>query len=345
MLNIRPMTTIGIWFLACVLCGQSSMSRAATLDGELLIAGKAEQPEILSELAVANPLAWLDRIGKASRQLNYVGTFSYQTGWRTETSRIVHRYAGGEEGERMEVLDGSPREVIRKGKEVRCVLPAQRSVIIGQVGPRGSFPGRLPRSHVELTGNYHVRLEGVGRVAGHEVQKLVLEPRDKLRFGHVLWAEMQSGLLLKSQVLGPNGEVVEQFAFSDVRIGGKIGDGMLAPRVKVGADWRTIDVGGDGEAQLTNQWILKDPLPGFALTTTMRHRTGGALQMVYSDGLAAISVFIEPAESGVEARGGYPGGGAVNVFERIVGGHRITVLGEVPASFVQRAAESVEALK
>ncbi|MCL2589592.1 MAG: MucB/RseB C-terminal domain-containing protein [Betaproteobacteria bacterium] len=340
MADIKPMAMAKAWLFVglCALCGQSFTSQAVTI-------GSGQPSTVMSELAVADPLAWLDRIGKASRQLNYIGTFSYQTGWRTETSRIVHRYAGGVESERMEVLDGSPREVIRQGKEVRCVLPAQHSVIIGQTDTRGSFPGRLPQSYVELTGNYHVRLDGVWRIAGHEAQKLMLEPRDELRFGHVLWAELHSGLVLKSQVLDTKGGVVEQFAFSDVHIGGKVGDAMLAPRVKVDADWRVIDVGGDSETQFTSQWILKNPLPGFALMTMMRHRTGGALQMVFSDGLAAISIFIEPAEAGVEARGAYPGGGAVNVFERVAAGHRITVLGEVPASLVQRAAEAVEVVK
>ena len=342
---VDSMATMRAWLIAgvcAVLCGQSFANQAG---GGFLTAEKNEPPTVQSELAVANPLAWLDRIGKASRQLNYIGTFSYQTGWRTETSRIVHRYANGVESERMEVLDGSPREIIRQGNEVRCVLPEHRSVIIGQTGARDSFPGRLPQSHAELTGNYRVRLDGVGRIAGHEAMKLVLEPRDALRFGHVLWAEMQSGLLLKSQVLDAKGEVVEQFVFSDVKIGAKVSDEMLASRVKVGADWRVVDVGGDTGAQFEIRWVLKDPLPGFALMTVMRHRTGGALQMVLSDGLAAISIFIEPAEAGVQARGAYPGGGAVNVFEHIVDGHRITVLGEVPAPLVQRAAEAIGALK
>jgi len=330
----------------CLLCGQSFANPLGATNGRLLTAvGKHEPSAVVSELAAEDPLTWLDRIGEASRKLNYVGTFSYQTGWRTETSRIVHRYANGEERERLEVLDGSPREVIRQGKELRCVLPAQRTVIVGRSETRGSFPGRLPQNHVELTGNYRIRLEAVERVAGHEAQKLVLEPRDELRFGHVLWAELRSGLLLKSQVLDAKGEVIEQFAFSDVQIGGKINDELLTPRVKVDADWSTVDVAGDDEAQFKNQWGLKESLPGFALMTMMRHRSGGALQMVFSDGLAAISVFIEPAEAGVEARGAYPGGGAVNVFERIMDGYRITVLGEVPALLVQRAAEAIESLK
>jgi sigma-E factor negative regulatory protein RseB len=341
------MTMIGAWFFAglCVLCDQSFANQAVTMNSERLFAAKDGPMEPMDRLAAANPLAWLDRIGEASRRLNYVGTFSYQTRWRAETSRIIHRYFNEIESERLEVLDGSPREVIRQGKELRCVLPAQRFVIIGQAGNRGSFPGRLPQNHSELTGNYRVRLDGVGRIAGYEVQKLVLEPRDELRFGHVLWAEIQSGLLLKAQVLDTNGEVVEQFSFNDVRIGGEIADELLEPRVKVDKDWRTIDVGGNGEAQFDSQWMLREPLPGFALMTVMRHRSGGVLQMVFSDGLAAISIFIEPAGAGIVPRGAYPGGGAVNVFERIANGHRITVLGEVPAPLVQRAAEAVEALK
>jgi len=342
MADTRPMGAMRKWFVAglCVLCGSSFADQPV---GSLAVKDEASPP--VSGFSEADPLGWLDRIGVASRQLNYVGTFSYQTGRRIETSRIAHRYAGGEESERMEVLDGSPREIIRQGEQMRCVLPAQRTVIIGQAGKRGSFPGRLPRSHTELTGNYHIRLDGVGRIAGHEAQKLVLEPRDELRFGHVLWAELQTGLLLKSQMLDARGEVVEQFAFSDVRIGGEVGDELLAPRVKVYADWRTVDVGGDDEAQIKSQWALREPLPGFSLMTMMRHRNGGALQMVFSDGLAAISIFIEPAEAGVEARGAYPGGGAVNVFERVADGHRITVLGEVPALLVQRAAKAVKVLK
>lgn len=299
---------------------------------------------MLIEAPAAGPLDWLDRIAAASRQLNYVGTFNYQTGWRSETSRIMHRYDNGEERERLEVLDGSPREVLRQGDEIRCVLPTQRTIIIGQARTRGAFPGRVPQGR-DLNDNYRIRMEeAAGRIAGYEARKLVLDPRDDLRFGHVLWAEMHSGLLLKSQVLDSKGEVIEQFAFSDVRIGGEIGDELLESRVRPGEDWRMLDVGSDN-AQFEDRWLLKEPLPGFALTTKIHHRQGGTLQMVFSDGLAAISVFVEPAEAGVEARGGFPGGGAVNVFERIAEGHRITVMGEVPAPVVQRVAGAIEALK
>jgi sigma-E factor negative regulatory protein RseB len=367
------MAAMKSWFLPwlCILCSQSVVDLAVAAPGEAsgsihppalgsihppAAAPPSAQPPVpgesppvlpapILEAPTAGPLDWLDRIATASRQLNYVGTFSYQTGWRSETSRIMHRYDNGEERERLEVLDGSPREVLRQGNEIRCVLPTQRTVIIGQARARGGFPGLVQKGHVDLSDNYYIRMEEVaGRIAGYEARKLVFDPRDELRFGHVLWAEMQSGLLLKSQVLDGKGEVIEQFAFSDVRIGGEIGDELLESRVRPGEDWRMVDVGSDN-AKVEDRWLLKEPVPGFALTTKVHHRQGGTLQMVFSDGLAAISVFIEPAEAGVEARGGFSGGGAVNVFERIAEGHRITVMGEVPASVVQRMAGAIEVAK
>ena len=329
-----------------VLCG-NAVAQAAADEAPLPPAADIpvallESPPAAGDGATEQPLAWLDRIAAASQRLNYVGTFSYQTGRRFETSRIAHRYADGVESERLEVLDGSPREVVRQGGEIRCLLPAQRTVIVSRAGARGSFPGRLLQGHPGLSGSYDVRLGDIGRIAGHEAQKVVLKPHDELRFGHVLWAETQSGLLLKSQVLDVGGAVVEQFAFSDVRIGGDINDSLLAAQASPQADWRVIDMGSDDAGQREYRWPSRDPLPGFALVSKVNHRGGGAVQMVFSDGLAAISVFIEPAEAGAAPRGGFPAGGAVNAFERIAGGQRITVLGEVPARAAQQAAETID---
>jgi sigma-E factor negative regulatory protein RseB len=284
---------------------------------------------------------WLARIAESSQRLNYVGVFSYQAGRRFETSRIVHRYAGDEERERLEVLDGSPREVIRQGGEVRWVLPAQRTVIVSRVSDHSTFPGRLPHSYTELARSYHIRQGELGRVAGHEAQQVVLEPKDELRFGHILWVEVQSGLLLKSQAVDAKGEVVEQFAFSDIRIGIEIGDDQLAAQASPGPDWRVIDVGNDDTEQTEEHWRLREPLPGFELVSRA-YRHGGTEHMVFSDGLASISVFIEPVPEGVEVRGGFSGGGAVNAFESIVDGQRVTVLGEVPPRAVQHLSEILE---
>ena len=295
--------------------------------------------------AAQDPLAWLDRIATANQNLNYVGTFTYQSGRRSETSRIVHRVLNGEESERLEVLDGSPREVVRKGGEVRCLLPAQRTIIVGRMGVSPGFPGRLTQSYSVLAGSYDVRLGEPRRIAGHEAQKIIFTPRDGLRFGHVLWVEISRGLLLKSQLVDANGEVIEQFTFNDVKFDGDIPDDQLAERTAPSADWRVVDAGGDDVKPADDRWRLREPLPGFVLVTKTHQRSGGAVHLVFSDGLATISIFIEAAEAGTEARGGFPGGGAVNAFERIVDGRLITALGAVPPRAVRQVAEVVEEVK
>lgn len=298
----------------------------------------------------SDPLSWLGRISSASQRLNYVGTFSYQSGKHIETSRIAHRADGEGQFERLEVLDGSPREVIRSSSEVRCVLPDQRTVIIDQAGSRRAFPARLPASYTGLAENYRIRKGEAGRVAGYDAQSIILEPRDDLRYAHVLWAEMQTGLLLKSRMLDERGEMIEQFTFSDLRIGGEIDKDLLKPRYRQGDGWRVVNVRGDQMSKADAGWTLGSPLPGFELNSVVRRplgpERGETLHMVFSDGLAAVSVFIEPI--GVESEApeaGASSSGAINLFKRVMGGTLVTVLGEVPARTVQKVAESIEAVQ
>lgn len=93
--------------------------------------------------AKADPVYWLGKISSAGQRLNYTGTFIYQSGGNVETSRIVHRVDATGEHERLEVLDGSPREVIRSNREVKCVLPDQRTIIIDRSGS-ACLPGATP---------------------------------------------------------------------------------------------------------------------------------------------------------------------------------------------------------
>ncbi|MBS0551262.1 MAG: MucB/RseB C-terminal domain-containing protein [Proteobacteria bacterium] len=304
------------------------------------------QPTVHAE-AMSDPLTWLGRIASAGQKLSYVGTFMYQSRGASETSRIAHRMDATGEYERLEVLDGSPREVIRSGNEVRCVLPEQKTVIIDQAGGRRAFPARLPASFSNLAENYRIRKGDVGRVAGYEAQSIVLEPRDDLRFGYVLWADVQSGLLLKSRMVDEGGETIEQFAFSDVRIGGDVGPDLLKSRFDQSGGWRVVNARGSEISRSEGGWVLRSPLPGYALMSVMRRplgrERGEAIHMVYGDGLAAISVFIEPlAGQAASPAVGALSSGAINIYKRIVDRHLVTALGEVPARAVQRLADGIE---
>lgn len=294
-----------------------------------------------------DPLSWLGRIASAGQRLNYTGTFIYQSGGGFETSRITHVTDSSGEHERLEVLDGSPREVIRNNREVRCVLPDQKTVIIDRSGGQRAFPSRLPESYASLAENYRISLGDVSRVAGLDVQLVVLEPRDELRYGHELWAEVNSGLLLKARLVDENGRVVEQFAFTDVTIGGKIDPEALLPRFEKGDDWRIIDAQGNQLAAAQAGWGLAANLPGYTLKSIVKRPlgrdSGDILHIVYSDGLAAVSVFVEPADAERFAGGLGPlSTGPINIYKRVVDDSLITVLGEVPLVALQRLGDGME---
>ena len=309
----------------------------------LALCGVLLQPPAAAE-ALPDPLSWLGRIATAGQRLNYQGTFTYQSGGHSETSRIVHRAEGGVEFERIEVLDGSPREVIRSGDEVRCVLPEQQTVIIDQPGSRRAFPSRLPAALTGLGESYRVRQGESARIAGHDTLAVVLEPRDGLRHGHVLWADVHSGLLLKSRMVDAQGHTIEQFMFNEVSIGGEIEHKLLKPRFSPRPEWRTINAQGRELSRAHLGWTLNTALPGYTLLSVMRRQIGreqgDVVHLVYGDGLATISVFIEP--SSTASAPAAQASGAINIYKRAYKGHLITALGEVPLQALQRLADGIE---
>ena len=206
----------------------------------------------------------------------------------------------------------------------------------------------MPASLSGLAESYRIRKGEVSRVAGFEAQALVLEPKDDLRYGHTLWAEMQSGLLLKSRMVDEKGGLIEQFSFSDVRIGGDIDAELLASRFEPGEGWRVVNARGSDMPVEEAGWVLAEALPGYGLTSVMRRPLGRdrgqAVHMVFSDGLAAISVFIEPVGDGSAIGLGPVSNGAINIYKRTVDGHLVTTLGEAPERAVRRIGDNIRAV-
>lgn len=291
---------------------------------------------------------WLKKIQHSAQQLNYTGTFVYQQGNEMRTSRITHVQDPKGELEKLEILDGQPREYIRKGDEVVCYVPDARMLLVEKRVANDAFPAILEAEEDDLAQYYQVRTAEVGRVAGRDAQAIVLDPRDKLRYGYKLWADKASGLLLRAQTLNDRGETVEQIAFTQISIGD-------ADRSKVRPSYANTD-GWRVENTLMSQaslsgWSVKALPPGFRKVREVKRlvsdvSAGGQAsrrevsQMVFSDGLAAISVFIEPgSQSRTE---GSMQQGAVNIVGKRQGDHWLTVVGEVPPAAIRQVANSIE---
>lgn len=292
-------------------------------------------------------LAWLKKMASASRQLNYTGTFVYRHSNQTETSRIVHyvNVAGGE-FEKLETLDGPAREVIRTNDQVTCYLPNTKTVIIEKRSAR-RFPALLPEQLNGVADNYAVRKSGMDRVAGYDCHVVVLEPKDKLRYGHQFCAEVGSGLPLRARTLDEKNEPLESFAFTELKIGGSFNRDKVKSRYAAKSqDWK-IDRSALVAAELTAEtgWVLTQQPAGFKKLTELKRSIAGRAatvsHIVYSDGLAAVSVFIEPLPKTRPAQS-LSHQGAVNIYIRPVADYMVTVLGEAPAATVMQIANSLE---
>jgi len=308
--------------------------------GAVVVAGaRADQ------LPQSEALAWLTRISAAAGQLNYEGTFVYQHGDSMESSRIVHMVDGASEHEKLVTLDGPPREVIRNNDEVQSYYPEIKTIRSERRGPGRSFPNLLPDQLQAITAHYVVRKAELERVAGFDAQTLILEPKDGLRYGHKFWAEIGSSLLLKARMTNERNQLVEQFAFTQLKIDAKLTlDDVKSSFANEQHTWKIDRIVSNGQSD--SGWVIKSQPPGFRKVMEMRRsKQGGGSKLlthiVLTDGLAAVSVFIEAGQIKEQVNEGATQHGAINIYTRMVGDHRVTVLGETPAATVMLIANSL----
>lgn len=289
--------------------------------------------------------AMLKRIADAARQLSFKGTYVYQHGDQSETCQVFHLADGTNEFEKLQFLDGPRREVIRINSEVQYFYPEAKIIRI-ENRPRRTFPAVVLSEQIaSITKQYNIRKGESERIAGHDSVSLELEPKDGMRYGHKFWTEANSGLLLKARMVDERRNLVEQISFTHLEIG-PVDRALLKPSFKANSEWRWDRFGPPPSASSTPEWVVKLVPSGFRkVLETQTHRTkqGNTVtvtHMIFSDGLASVSVFIEPTGDR-EINEGLTRQGAFNIYRRTVENQLVTVLGEAPASAVRQIGESV----
>lgn len=298
-------------------------------------------------------LAWLRKVQVAAQKLNYSGTFIYQQVDQVRMSRVTHVYDGKNEYEKLEIMDGKPREYIRKNDDVACYIPETRTIEVEKKGfSQVFFPAMVAANSSDLTEHYEVKKRPeTGRIAGFDCDIIELDPKDNLRYGYRLWIERGTGLLLRAQTMNERSDVVEQITFAQLVIGGfdKSAIHSSFPNVNL---WH-VDIMPTVEAPSLN-WSVAGVPPGFKKTHELKRMVPdrgnfppgvpvsqhAVEQMIFSDGLAAISVFVEPSsQSGTE---GFLQQGAVSIVGKRQGDYWLVVMGEVPPTAIRNVANSVE---
>jgi len=289
---------------------------------------------------------WVQRMSDAMRNLSYQGDFVYMHNSRLEGMQITHYKDSHGEKERLISLNGEAREVIRDNQNLTCIWPSSRKVIV-DVSRKNSFsPIFIPDDIVRLEKFYQMEMLGRDRVANAETVIVHFNPRDQYRYGLKFWINAENGLMMKSRLLDENGQVIEEVMFTRLQL--FEGDNELAIDTMPPIDDNFTLVryhSGDSSRSFKadNAWQLSNVPGGFWRESMLRRKIPGSddfvQQMVYTDGLASLSIFIEKKTNLTES--GMSSMGAVNAFIRILNDYSVTAIGEVPAVTVQQMAESV----
>ena len=172
--------------------------------------------------------ALLMRMNRAFADKNYDGVFTYFSGDDLASLRVVHKIVNGQQRERLVHLNGAPREIVRRGEEVLCiVMPGDDIAVLENSIPAGPFARAFVREFERISHSYAVETAGEGRVAGRRALRVAVLPRDEHRFGYRLWLDEETALLLRSELVNRHGERLEIFQFSHLTIGDAVRDEAL----------------------------------------------------------------------------------------------------------------------
>jgi sigma-E factor negative regulatory protein RseB len=306
---------------------------------------------------------WLMRIHNAASQRNFQGTFVVSSPGSVSSARISHFYEGADQFERIEPLDGQARQVFRHNGIVHTVWPFQKVTLVEQREVLNSFPSLLLDGDDRITDYYDVQAHKGERVAGHDANVLTLRPRDEYRYGYRLWAEQQTGLLLRAEVLNALGEVLEVSAFSDVSIGVRSQPELVLQPMRKLAGYRVIKPVLQPTALQAEGWELRKTVAGFRQLSCVRRplevlqvSDGNsasapaappvqAVQAIFSDGITYVSVFIEPYNADRHPRPVITVVGATQTLMSRRGDFWVTVVGDVPAVTLRAFTTSLNRTK
>jgi sigma-E factor negative regulatory protein RseB len=329
------------------------MSRASLPVLLLAFAGCALQAGLAWADPERTPAQWLDMMNRGFLEASYDGIFSYFSGDDLSTLRVVHTVTNGVQRERLVHLNGAPREIIRTGDEVECILqPDDELLALESSIPSGPFARAFSRAFEGVSDHYTMSLHGSDRVANRQAVRLAVMPRDAQRYGFRLWLDAETGLLLRSELVDMKGTKLEIFQFATLKVGGPISEKDLEP--ETGADSHTSHLSLESSAPAQTRrrvsWRADWVPDGFTMASWDFRRTPSTSKSVdtlmYSDGLAAFSVFIEDLPENGASELVSRSGATVAVSEVVTGGpkhghHLVTVVGEIPTATAQRIAQSI----
>ena len=295
-------------------------------------------------VAEDGPHELLDRMSTAVQTTNYEGTVLRIADGQAEALKVIHTVADGVIREKVIAQEGNGLEIIRNGNEVHCILPEQKSVLVEEWNDQSTLFSTLPSSNLRFGNEYDVKIVGEQRIAGRAAVQIAIKPHDEFRYEHRVWLDTETGFPLQTQLIGTDGAPLEQIKFADIRLDPEIGSTALTSTYST-ENFKWYNQPKRQVAQVVDNRWQNTALPlGYRLVSSQAETMPGSEEVIthllYSDGLASVSVFIAAHADNESSKRSRAGGS--NSFSTVVGEYRITAVGEVPAATVERIANSME---
>lgn len=295
-----------------------------------------------------HPRHWLQKMTDTVTTRNYQGVYLHIHNAKVEALKIIHRRdESGDVTERLIRLDGPRREIIRTQDEVTCILPDKGQVIVEAREGGSALGSTLPVYSEGLDRYYEFVTLNNGVVIGYNTRVIAVRPKDQYRYGYQLWLDVETAMPLKSQLKDDNDRVVEQILFAQIEMPAYIAPEEVKPRIPDEFEWFRPDPRKRAyERSGTGYWRATRLPSGFVLSDSKRRVMAGSdnpvEHLVYSDGLASVSVFVEMPGVEQDLKKGLRRYGSSYAYSTTVENHQVTAMGEVPARTVKLIGNSVK---
>ena len=290
-----------------------------------------------------DPNELLNRMGAAVQSTSYEGTVIRIQDGKAEALKVVHTVTDGVIHEKVVAQEGNGLEIIRIGNEVHCILPDRRSVLVEEWDDQSTLFSTLPSSEVRFGSEYDVSIVREERVAGRQTILVAIRPHDVYRYGHRIWLDAETSFPLQTQLISEDGDAIEQVKFADISLNKEIHASALQPSIST-ENFRWLNQPSRHvKRDVETLWESTDLPPGFRAVATHGETMPGSEEVVthilYSDGLANVSVFVAEQDKATAAGPSRVGGS--NSYSASIDGYRITAVGEVPAVTVEQIATTM----
>ena len=287
----------------------------------------------------------LEKMSSATHKLNYDGVFVYSRGNQLDSMRIIHKVGEQGEIERLISLTGANREVVKNNKDVTCIYSDNQTVMVNKGGSNKFLASNLPESIARISAYYHFRVLGEDRVVGRATDIIEIMPKDDYRYTYHFWVDRETHLMLKSTIVNMQGKTLETVLFTQIDFPHEITNDVMTPMNTTNYSWHTNEEKQNLTSQDESQWEIQWLPDGFTMESTNEQFFAEKKQplehLVYSDGLATVSLYIEKIDKDKQPMNGYVSLGAVNAYTAPKEGFQVTVVGELPAISVHKIASSV----